>query len=748
MAVTERLQRLINRLPGPDAGTFHDWNALWLLGYHEMPEEPREVRSARGLARVLREMPIRIAPEELIVGHYPLSEAPDPDLVQRAEGLADPRAERMQQALGSLRPEDAAAREASLHTAGVMKGHMTIDNETVLRRGLRSLRREAQRHLAATGPDDPRRDFYRGAIIALQAAERFALRYAELAERMAEDEADAARAEELRLIARICRRVPAGPAESFHEALQATWLMHMLVALDVGPGHHCFCPGRIDRYLLPALRADIESGRLTEQQARELLACLFVKYNEIPSFDTPQLYIVGGTRPDGSDACNELTLMALETTDQLQLIAPGACLAWHRDLNPAVMRQATLMLTRGGGYPAIFNDEVIVPGLRDVGVSARDAVQYVPCACTEITVAGRSNPWVASGYVNFAKALSMALRGGVDAATGRLLGARTPPAAELTTYDALEAAVAKQVRFLTKSNARTVGAFQAAAARHDAHPLLSCVVRDCLPRGRDINRGVSAARYVFTEPEAVGLTNLADGLAAIRQVVFQQRSATLEEIVEATDANFEGHERLRRKLLAAPKFGNDDEEVDEIAARFADLWHREAARQRSPLGGSYLPGYLSWIMHARLGAETEATPDGRPAREPLADCLGPAQGRDRNGPTAAMRSVNRIDLRPALGGVVFNLKFDRRIFGTPFHGRRIVSDADLARLEALLHGFFAGGGFEVQVNFTDAAELQRAQQRPEQFPNLLVRVAGYTARFTRLSPDLQDEIIRRTAHAV
>jgi formate C-acetyltransferase len=428
----------------------------------------------------------------------------------------------------------------------------------------------------------------------------------------------------------------------------------------------------------------------------------------------------------------------LEASRKLEILHPALALSYHTGTPDALLEQALATLRNGKGFPFIFNDEVIVPGLLDLGVTREDAVQYVPCACVEITVAGRTCPWVASGYHNWGKLMELALHDGIDPATGKQVGPRTGEFTHMASFAELKAAVRAQIRHFVQLEVRSYNLLDKIMGEQFPKPLLSCVVEDCLEQGRDYFAG--GARYNFIEPEAVGPANVADSLMAMKKLVFDEPVLDREELLLALSCNFEGFERLRQQLLhAAPKFGNDEEEVDRLLVELVDFWCTEVRQYTNYRGGPYLPGFLCWRMHGDLGRFVGALPDGRRAGEALAADLGPVQGRDRRGPTAVINSVAKTDLRRALGGVVLNLKF------LP---QQLQGEAGVRKFIDLLRTMFAQGIFEVQINLVDTAVLRDAQVHPERYQGLAVRVGGYSAYFTSLDKTLQDEVIARTTQKV
>jgi len=731
--ITQLRQRHLDTI-----GYFWERNLLWAQGMQQWHHLPRALRAAHALRHLVENVSIEIGPGELIVGAVPMSDPP----ADKKEDLEAAAAFMDQHSVHAafndlMSPQERAGIEAYAYTACPMNGHTTINNEKVLQLGLLGIRGGVQERLAALDPlapeDTDRRLFYEACLVALEAAMRFAERYAELAEELAARETDPMRAAELEQIARTCRTVPAHPAGTFQEALQSVWFMHWLVAAEHGNSHFCFCPGRTDRYCYPALKSDLESRRLSRQQALELLESFLINYNRWGRFAPPQVMIIGGQHPDGSDATNELTYLCLEACREVRFLHPSLAISYHKGTPDKLLVEAVETLRSGCGYPCFFNDEVIVPGLLDIGVPREEAVHYIPCSCVEITVAGRCNAWVASGYHNWGKMLELALNDGVDPATGRQTGPRTGQFTQMMRFDDFKEAVKQQIRHFVEMEVRSYNLLDKLMGEMFPVPLLSCVVEDCLEKGKDYFAG--GARYNFIEPEAVGPTNVADSLAAVRRLVFEDGSVTRQELLTALERNFEGCEGLRQRLIhGAPKFGNDEDEVDGLMVELVDLWYSEVRKHRNHRGGPYLPGFLCWVMHARLGEHVGALPDGRRAGEALAPHLGPSPGRDRHGPTAVINSVAKTDLSKALSGVVLNLKF------LP---DQLQGDSR-ERFLALLRTGFEKGIFEVQITLADSQTLRAAQEKPAEYGDLVVRVGGYSACFTALDKTLQDEVIART----
>lgn len=657
------------------------------------------VRNARILKHVLENMDVAVRDDDLLLGCHPKQDYPEEKRAQAWEILSH------------------------LPPAPGMEGHMVIDFETILRRGLADIRAEVEQRLAAVPPTSTdaslKRAFYRAAGLSLDSAITFIRRYADLAKKASAAASSKVRSKELAEWAELCDKVATQPAETFKEAIQLAWFAYLLVCVENGPSHACFCPGRMDRYLLPYYERDTRAGRLSREAALELLCDYYAKTNEFAN-DAPVVVMAGGQWPNGDDATSELSYLLVEASDLIGLVNPSFAVSWHRKMPDDFKEACGRLLRNGKGYPAFFNDEVIIPGLLRYGVTRQDACEYVPCCCVELTISGKSNPWVASDYINTAQCLLDALDDGA------------------ATYDALYADFKRRLADAIARNTERMNELQIIKSMHRPFPLLSAFVSDCLEKGLDITSG--GARYNFIEPEGVGIPNVADSLFNIKQFVFDKKQLSLEELKDALKKNFEGAEQLRLRLFNNRfAYGNDIDEVDRIAADIFDFFLAESEKYRTPFGGVYGGGFLCWRMHYELGKHTGATPDGRKATLPLADSIGAVQGKARSGPTALVKSATKFDQSRALGGLALNLKF------TP---QSISSHDGLRKMLAVLDTYFQRGGFETQINIVGRATLLDAQKHPDQHRDLIVRVAGYSAYFTSLEKPLQDEIIQRSEHSV
>jgi formate C-acetyltransferase len=622
------------------------------------------------------------------------------------------------------------------------RAHMAIDYDKLLRLGVDGLRRQIDDYRARldrTRPEELERDaFYRACTITLQALIDCAHRYADLAEDQAEQEADPRRRNELHAIAAACRHVPEFPARTFCEALQAIHLSTF--CLCAGQRMLLFQLGRPDRYLLPLYRRDLAAGRITPDEALEWIDCLAIMLSEYTPRGLAVGWMVGGRDASGADVCNELTTLCLRSIAHTRLSYPGIGLCWTPDTPREVMDLAADLLAQGLSHPPLFNDDVITAGMLGAGLPPAEACLYQNSTCVEITPVASSNVYVASPYINLLQLLHDLL--GVEPvgalsdpafhpAPGGVPGIEDRPA----SFEALLAAYRARLSVAIRQAVIAQNTAQATRRYNGGFPLLSCFVNDCLARGLDIDHG--GARYNWIEPSFVGLSNLVDSLAAIRKFVYEEKELGLDDLARALVSNFEGREDLRLMLLhRAPKYGNDDERVDALATEVTG-WIRDEVRAYSTyLGGPYLSGFFCWIQHERLGRATAASAGGRPAGFPLGDGSGPAQGRERLGPTAAVLSSTKWDHAPHLGGIAVNLKFSRPRDASAFK----------ERLLNVVETYLQRGGFEVQVNVVDRETLLAARAHPEQYRDLVVRIGGYSDYFVGLSPEMQAEIILRTEH--
>jgi pyruvate-formate lyase len=666
------------------------------------PDEDWLLWRARWVAARLSALPLDLEPGERIVGK-PLFRPPaesEMEALREAQGV-----------LATIPP-----------FPGGDAGHFHPDYERLFQKGLRGLLAEVHRRRQAANGNAERKTFYEACGLALQALSDFIRRTGEACQGMAlRDPPHAGSWQEL---GALCHRIATEPPETFHEAIQLLFLTE--IALWFGEEHGLTCPGRLDQLLRPFYEADLAAGRLTRREAFELICCLYIQMNRILMPGSAVAVMVGGRDRQGRDATHELTYLALAARQATRLVYPTVGLAWHRGTPEELMDFAVRMLASGVGDPAFFNDEVIVQGLRDHGVSEGDSFNYMNSTCVEIKVVGASHIWVTAPYFNLPQGLLEVME---QVARG--------DAPEPESFEAFSGRVRENLAHTIRRAAEQLHQVWQERARTGGFPLASCFIADCLERGQDFDRG--GARYHWVENSFVGLANLVDSLTAIKHLVYERRELSLAEFYRLLETDFEGHEGLRHRILnRLPKYGNNQEEADSMAREWAEFL-MEATESHTVGGHRYVPGFFCWIMHEHLGRQTGATPDGRRAGWPLADGAGGAQGRERNGPTAAVLSTTRWSHRRALGGLVHNAKFSSAVLRTE-SGRKA--------LRGVIETYLQRGGLEIQVNVVSKETLLEAQSHPELYPDLLVRVAGYSDYFVHLNRNMQEEVIARTEHGL
>ena len=524
---------------------------------------------------------------------------------------------------------------------------------------------------------------------------------------------------ELEAIATSCRRIAHAPPATFRDGLQLLWFA--LVGVMHGEPVALVVPGHLDRTLWPFFQADLVSGELDEEEALFLIESLYLLINEYIPDGLAIGVMVGGRDAADNDVTNPLSYLCLEALRRTALIYPAVGVCWHEGTPIDLVELAVDLIGRGNANPAFFGDETIQTGLKSLGVPKVESCRYVNSTCVEITPSGASNVWVASPYYNTCQILLDEIAANVES-----------PSPDFDTFlrqyrRRLAAAVEQSVA--QQNEARRL--------RHQRgrKPLQSVFTRDCSGRGRDIDD--AGARYNWVECSFVGLANLADSLHVVDQEIFRRRSLDFAELKKLLDTDFADSEHLRLRFLNAyPKYGQNCAELDGLVGDTVRFVAGECARFRmEPDDSHYVPGAFVWIVHEQFGRATAATPDGRSAGFPFADGCGPAQGRERKGPTAAILSTTSWDHSPMIGGLAYNMKFNTSLFRTP---------EGFDRLRDLILTFLHRGGFETQINVVDHQVLEEAREHPEEFRDLVVRIGGYTDYFTRLTPEMQDEIILRT----
>jgi formate C-acetyltransferase len=574
----------------------------------------------------------------------------------------------------------------------------------------------------------------------------FAGRYAAKALAMMTVEKNPARKKELRTIAAACAWVPARAPRNFQEALQHYWFIHLGVISEANPWD-AFNPGRLDQHLLPFYRQGLADGTLNLETARELLQAFWIKFNNHPSppkvgvtaeesgtYTDFALINTGGVTAAGEDGVNELSFLILDVIEEMRLLQPSSAVQISKKSPDAFLTRALEIVKTGYGQPSLFNSEAIVSELLRQGKSLADARCGGASGCVETGAFGRES-YILTGYFNLVKVLEITLNNGVDPLSNKKIGLETGPPRTFTTFEQLLRAFSRQLSHFIDIKVRGNNVIDRLYARYLPVPFLSILIDDCIANGRDYHDG--GARYNTAYIQGVGLGTISDCLSAIRHHVYERKSLTMKDLLHALKANFSGREKTRQLLLnKTPRYGNDDDAADELMKKVFEMYYAAVDGRPNMRGGHYRINLLPTTVHVYFGKKTAATADGRKAGEPLSEGVSPVQGADRQGPTAVLKSVAKIDhLRT--GGTLLNQKFTPQL---------LADEQGINGLASLVRAYFRMDGHHVQFNVVDAATLRAAQKHPEKYRDLIVRVAGYSDYFVDIGAELQEEIIKRTEH--
>jgi formate C-acetyltransferase len=652
-----------------------------------------------------------------------------------------------------MAPEWMAAYEAGVFTEFMEQrspGHTVLDDK-IYHRGMLDFKEEIQQSLARLDYlGDPeayaKQEELKAMAICADALVRFAERHAEKATALAEQEVDPQRKQELARIAEVCRRVPAHAPRDFWEALQAYWFVHLGVTTELNPWD-AYCPGKLDQHLYPFYASGLESGDLSREQAEELLQCFWIKFNNQPAppkvgvtaqesstyTDFAQINL-GGVRPDGSDAVNEVTYLLLDVIEEMRLLQPSSSIQVSKKNPDRFIRRAAHIIRTGFGQPSVFNTDLIVQELVRMGKSVADARNGGSSGCVEVGAFGKEN-YNLTGYFNMPKVLELTLHNGLDPRTGARVGLETGAVSGFATFEAFFDAFRRQMEYLVDVKVRGNNVIERLYATFMPSPCLSLLTDDCIATGKDYHDG--GARYNTTYIQGVGLGTMADAMSAIKYHVYDKKTLTMGELQAALAADFEGYQRVWSQLLnRTPRYGNDDDYADEVMQAVFEAYFAAVDGRPNTKGGTYHVNMLPTTCHVYFGSVIGATPDGRRAGTPLSEGISPVQGADRRGPTAVIKSAAKMD-HARTGGTLLNQKFTPQL---------LERDEDLDKLVQLVRSYFKLDGHHIQFNVVDATTLREAQQHPDQYRSLIVRVAGYSDYFCDLTPALQDEIIARTEH--
>ncbi|MBQ1681005.1 MAG: glycyl radical protein [Agathobacter sp.] len=700
-------------------------------------------------------------------------------------------------ALSYMSPEAIRAQNHNIFTVGNYfyngVGHFTVQYWKVLELGIEGIMREVKAELDTVKPSDAdygtKSRMLESCLIACAGIIRYANRYAALAKELAAKETNKTRKEELLRIAENCTQVPAKPARNFYEACQSFWFVQQLIQME--SSGHSISPGRFDQYMYPYYRADLEAGVINHDDAQELLDCIWVKLNDLnkcrdaesakgfAGYSLFQNLIVGGQDEQGRDATNDLSFMCIDASMHVFLPMPSLSIrVWNQSPQELLLRAAELTRT-GIGLPAYYNDEVIIPSLMSRGIPLEEARNYSIIGCVEPQVMGKTLGWHDAAFFNMVRPMELVFTGGVD--MGEQIGPKTKPVEEMQSFEEFFDAYQEQMNYFIGLLVNADNAVDLAHRERAPLAFISTLMDDCIKRGKTPEQG--GAIYNFTGPQGFGVANIADSLYTVKKLVFEDHRCTLAELKQALRYNFgkeinpfivaqiagdvtnsflaqhvtpepelvakttqqviasvseqdrKRMEEIYEMILDLPKFGNDIPEVDEIGREAAYCYTRPLLQYRNPRGGIFQAGLYPVSANVPLGFTSGASPDGRLARQPVADGVSPSQGRDVNGPTAAANSVSMLDHGIASNGTLYNQKF---------HPTALAGQEGLIKFIDLIRTFFDRKGMHMQFNVVSRETLLDAQQHPENYKGLIVRVAGYSALFTGLSKSLQDDIISRT----
>ena len=575
---------------------------------------------------------------------------------------------------------------------------------------------------------------------------RFAQRHSDMAKKLTKKEVDPERRKELERITEICAHVPANKPRNFWEALQYYWFVHLGVVTEVNPWD-AFNPGRLDQHLYPFYEKGLKDGELTEEKATELLQALWVKFNNQPAppkvgvtaeesstYTDFALINIGGVKADGSDGVNELSYLILDVVDEMRLTQPSSMVQISKKTPDRFLKRALKIIRTGFGQPSVFNTDVIIQELLRQGKRIEDARNGGASGCVETGAFGKEC-YILTGYFNIVKILEITLNNGLDPRTGKRIGLKTGDPTRFRSFNELFRAFTKQLNHFVGIKIEGNNIIERLYAEHLPVPFLSLFIDDCIANGKDYNDG--GARYNTNYVQGVGLGTTTDSLAAIKYNVFDNGIIAMDELLKALRADFRGHEALRQRLVnRTPKYGNDDDYADEITRAIFEAYYDAIDGKPNTKGGCYRINFLPTTAHIYFGKAVGATPDGRRAGEPVSEGVSPVQGADRKGPTSVIKSVSKID-HARTGGTLLNQKF------TP----HLLADEDgLDKLGSLVRTYFKLDGHHIQFNVISSETLRDAQKHPEKYRDLIIRVAGYSDYFVDLSPELQNEIIKRTEH--
>ena len=646
-----------------------------------------------------------------------------------------------------------AAYEAGIFTEFMEQrapGHTVLDDK-IYRKGMLEFKREIEETVRSLDfMEDPeayeKREELRAMTVSIEAILTLADRYAEKAIELAEKEPDPTRKAELKTIAQVCRSVPANAPKNLREALQYYWFVHLGVVTELNPWD-AFNPGRLDQHLHPFYKKGLDDGTLDREGAMELLQCFWVKFNNQPA--PPKVGVTaaesstytdfanintGGMKPDGTDGVNELTHLILDVIDEMRLVQPSSNIQLSKKNPDEFLKHACRVIRQGRGQPSMFNADTIVDELVRQGKSVEDARCGGASGCVETGAFGKES-YILTGYFNLPKVLEITLSNGIDPRSGKKIGIETGDARFFASWEELQDAFKVQLKHFIEIKLKGNNVIERLYADTMPVPFLSVLIDDCVKKGKDYNDG--GARYNTNYIQGVGIGTITDSLVAIRHHVFEKKSVSMTDLLQYLSTNFDRLEPKRLLLVnKTPKYGNDDDSADGVMRWVFDAFYDVVNGRKNTKGGVYRINLLPTTCHVYFGSVTGATPDGRKAWTPLSEGISPVQGADRHGPTAVLKSAGKMD-HVRTGGTLLNQKFSPQL---------LENEKGIGNLAHLVRSYFTLGGHHIQFNVVNAQTLRDAQAHPDQYRDLIVRVAGYSDYFCDLGKTLQDEIIARTEH--
>lgn len=787
MSQTPRIERFRQEYVHSKPAICHQRAEIWTKSHQSTEGEPTAIRRAKAFLDTCRQLPITVFENELIVGSAGLS---------RRSGILTPEFswKWVDQEMDTFetRSQDSyyITKEQRIHirenifpywkgksleeafltripeeTAKILIDTGVIDNDSKWRQavgeitpdyqdrlfvlGYKGIVMEAKEKLRLLEPTSEEAlekiTFYNSVLLVAEGIVTLAQRYGDEAEKLASAASDDGRKQELLEIARICRKVPANPPESFHEAIQFVWFVQLGGILSENP--LALNLGRFDQYMYPYYLKDVENQRVTEAYCQELVEALWIKLSEwvwtissntaayFAGYNQFQNLTVGGRKRDGSDGTNPVSYMALKATASVKTHQPGLSVRIHPDSPEAFFTEVVKLVAMGTGFPAIHSDEAGAKMLMQAGYEPEDARDWSNCGCV-VPHFRKTGQWTAAVNVNFGSALEYALNEGKSRLTGKSMGLEERPLKCFETYDAIEAAFEAQLAYLVKHSVIGTIAAQKLHSEMVPRPFLSTCVDGCMEKGKDLSRG--GAHYnVGPVLTGIGIGAVANALAVLKQLVFDEKAVSLEDMHNAMESDWTGWEALREKALAVPKYGNDEDYVDEIARRISRFYYKEVRKYTDIFDSRFNTAFMGISNYIPAGKVVGATPCGRKSGMPLTEGVSPYAGTDTGTPLMAMRSAAKLNHDLHTGGTLLNLRVTPDLLKTP---------RGMAGFKAMIAGYFSLGAFHVQFNCVSTETLRKAQENPADYRDLLVWVAGYSTQFVHLSKEVQEAVIARSAH--